>query len=55
MYKLIPSAGYTTGDIGYLNETGSTTFLTSQPLSFTKQITRTVNKNDAASLHVSAT
>lgn len=55
LYKLTPSAGYITGDIGYLNETGSTTFLTSQPLSFTKQITKTVNKNDAASLHVSAT
>jgi hypothetical protein len=54
LYKLTPSGGYTTGDIGYLNETGSVTYLTNQSLSFTKQITRTVNKNDGASLNVSS-
>ena len=54
LYKLTPSGGYTTGDVGYLNETGSVTYLTNQSLPFTKQITRTVNKNDAASLNVSS-
>lgn len=55
LYKLTPSGGYSTGDIGFTNETNSVTFLTTQPLTFTKQITRTVNKNDNASLTVSST